>query len=103
CPLLPLASLRLQPADVAEPAAGLVERPAADASADRGVDPAKKVADAQAKIREHYIKKPDEKAIGEGAIKGMVEALHDPYSEYFPADRLAELNRQMHGTLTGIG
>ena len=103
CMLLPLASLRLQPAAVAEPAAGLVESPAADASADQSVDPAKKVADAQAKIREHYIKKPDEKAISEGAIKGMVEALHDPYSEYFPADRLAELNRQMQGTLTGIG
>ena len=54
-------------------------------------------------LRRHYVKPPDEAAIRNGALKGMVDALHDPYSAYLgPAD-VAELETQLRGTLTGIG
>jgi len=39
----------------------------------------------------------------EGAIKGMVEALGDPYAQYFTAEQLSELERTTAGRLTGIG
>src|SRR5207248_495730 len=45
----------------------------------------------------------EEKALDEGAIRGMLQALNDPYSEYYDAEKLAELSRQTQGTLSGIG
>ena len=64
-------------------------------------------ADEQASVLEHlrrlYVRPPDEAAVRDGALKGMIDALHDPYSVYLgPAD-VAELETQVRGTLTGIG
>jgi carboxyl-terminal processing protease len=45
----------------------------------------------------------DEKRMARGAIKGMVEALNDPYSDYLSPERMAEIQRHIGGALVGIG
>jgi carboxyl-terminal processing protease len=60
-------------------------------------------AEALAQVRKQYIKEPDETQLRTGAIKGMIEALHDPYSEYLEPQKLEVLERQTAGRLTGIG
>lgn len=45
----------------------------------------------------------DEKALDAGAIRGMVEALRDPYAAYLDPSQLQEAQRQMSGTVAGIG
>jgi carboxyl-terminal processing protease len=42
-------------------------------------------------------------ALMEGAIKGMVDALGDPYSTYLDKDSFQELNVQIEGSFGGIG
>jgi carboxyl-terminal processing protease len=69
-------------------------------------DPPKKV-DSQAEVleavRESSIKPPDESALKLGAIKGILEALNDPYSMFVDAEEIAQFERNMEGKLTGIG
>jgi carboxyl-terminal processing protease len=55
------------------------------------------------KILDQYVKTPDERALDEGAIRGMLQALNDPHSEFLPEDRMKELTRSLEGALTGIG
>jgi carboxyl-terminal processing protease len=57
----------------------------------------------RAKILDYYVKSPDERALEEGAIRGMLQALNDPHAEFLPGDRLKELFRSLEGALTGIG
>ena len=103
--LLPLAALRplvgaeLLPAQaVAAPA----ESPRGDGQ------PKPDAADAVesevlAKVRAVFVKPPDESALRQGAIKGILDALHDPYSSYFSAEQLAEMDSHLQGKVTGIG
>src|SRR5207247_1587945 len=95
--LLSLAGVRLQarPADAA-PADGK-EAGKPDAT------PAKKIAEVRDKLRERYVKPVDDKALNEGAIKGMLETLRDPYTEYFDPAKLTEIKGQLQGSLSGIG
>jgi carboxyl-terminal processing protease len=62
-----------------------------------------RVADLRRMLLEQYVTSPDEEQVLRGAIQGMVKALNDPYTEYLPADKLADLERQIEGKLTGIG
>lgn len=45
----------------------------------------------------------DRKLLEEGAYRGMVEALGDPYSEYYSAEELNELYQSSQGIYYGIG
>jgi carboxyl-terminal processing protease len=45
----------------------------------------------------------DEKALIEGAIKGMVEALGDPYSSYLTSDEYKHSLEDINGRFEGIG
>jgi carboxyl-terminal processing protease len=54
-------------------------------------------------ILKSYVKSPDERALDEGAIRGMLQALDDPHSEFLPPDRLKELEQAIEGMLFGIG
>ncbi len=56
-----------------------------------------------AKVREIYVKPPDESALRQGAIRGMLDALHDPHSAYIDARQMADLTRDTQGKVTGIG
>jgi carboxyl-terminal processing protease len=41
--------------------------------------------------------------LNEGAVKGMVQALNDPYSAYLSPDEYKASQSQLQGTFTGIG
>lgn len=45
----------------------------------------------------------DREILAEGAYKGMVEALGDPYSQYYTAEELAKLYEDSEGIYYGVG
>ncbi|MBI3465857.1 MAG: PDZ domain-containing protein, partial [Planctomycetes bacterium] len=67
------------------------------------VDRAQTLAELRAKIAEQYVTPVDENKIVQGAMKGMISALGDPYSDYLTAEMLASMEKQLAGTLVGIG
>jgi carboxyl-terminal processing protease len=67
--------------------------------ADRAIS----LAELRAKISEQYVTPVDENDIVQGAIKGMIGALGDPYSDYLTPEMLASMEKQLGGTLVGIG
>jgi carboxyl-terminal processing protease len=54
-------------------------------------------------LRQLSVNPPDQAALTVGAIQGMIEVLHDPYATYLGPEKLAELDRNIAGLLTGIG
>ncbi len=62
-----------------------------------------RIAELRRTLTDQYVTAPNEDQVLRGAIKGMLQSLNDPYSEYLPADRIAELERQIQGKLSGIG
>jgi carboxyl-terminal processing protease len=54
-------------------------------------------------ISSRFVDVPDDKALREGAIQGMVEALNDPYTVYVPASEKKEFNKDLTGEYVGIG
>ena len=97
---LPLAAGQLE---AASPAA---DEPAVK-NADKNQPDDAKIADEPTalleKVRELYVKPTDESKLTHGAIQGILAALDDPYSGYFPPDKFAEFGRMVEAKLTGIG
>jgi carboxyl-terminal processing protease len=54
-------------------------------------------------ITSRYVEQPDEAKMREGAIKGMVEALNDPYTVYVPSTDAREFQKDLTGEYAGIG
>ncbi len=56
-------------------------------------------------IEEHYYQEEDidARALEDGMYRGMVQALQDPYSEYFTPEDLEKLFNQREGIYYGIG
>lgn len=54
-------------------------------------------------INDSYYKDVDKKAIIEGAINGMLEALNDPHTSYFNKAETDNFNEVMNGSYEGIG
>lgn len=54
-------------------------------------------------ISQRYVDAPDQAKLREGAIKGMVEALGDPYTVYVPASEQRNFNKDLTGEYVGIG
>ena len=54
-------------------------------------------------INKYYLGEIDEQKLTEGAIKGYVEGLGDPYSEYITAEEMEEYKTQLLGNFVGIG
>lgn len=50
-----------------------------------------------------YVTAPDDKKLQEGAIAGMVEALHDPFTVYVPASEKRNFDKDLTGEYVGIG
>lgn len=50
----------------------------------------------------YYVEIDDEKVI-HGAINGMLEALDDPYSDYFDEEEAAQFNEDLSSSFQGIG
>lgn len=54
-------------------------------------------------ISQRFVDVPDDKALKEGAIRGMVEALNDPYTVYVPPADKRDFNKELTGEYVGIG
>lgn len=54
-------------------------------------------------VNKNYLRDVDEVALSEGMVKGMVQALEDPYSVYMTADEFASFADQTAGVYGGIG
>jgi len=54
-------------------------------------------------ISDRYVEPPDQEGLQRGAIEGMIESLDDPYTEFIPAEDLAEFNKGLRGEYVGIG
>ncbi len=101
--LIPLASLTTQIKESHAAEQGTTKDDAKDGK--RPNDPA--TSDRLARLRqilaEQYVTPPNEDQVLRGAIRGMVESLGDPYSEFLPKEKLADFESQVAGKLTGIG
>ncbi|MCB5955937.1 S41 family peptidase [Enterococcus sp. CWB-B31] len=54
-------------------------------------------------ILENYVGSVDESELVEGALKGMMESLDDPYSSYLGDEESSELSDEVSGSFEGIG
>lgn len=50
-----------------------------------------------------YLRDVDDEALVDGAIRGMFEALEDPYSAYMSVDEFEKFNEANSGKFTGVG
>jgi carboxyl-terminal processing protease len=78
---------------------------AADNAGDaiQATDRAKTVSELRSKIVEQYVKPVNEGQMMQGAIKGMIQSLGDPYSDYLTPETLQQMEKQIAGSLVGIG
>jgi len=54
-------------------------------------------------VQEEYLGKVDEQELIDGAIKGYIEALGDPYSQYYTATEMKDEMESVNGEYVGIG
>ena len=54
-------------------------------------------------IEKYYLGETTEQDLIEGAIKGYVQGLGDPYSQYITAEEMVEYETQLMGNYVGIG
>lgn len=54
-------------------------------------------------LDQHFFKSPDLKKMREGAVRGMIEALDDPYTEFIPNEAEKDFDKQVRGEYVGIG
>lgn len=54
-------------------------------------------------IADRYVESPDLEEMQRGAIEGMIDALHDPYTEFIPKEFLADFDKSVRGRYVGIG
>ncbi|HBH13057.1 MAG TPA: S41 family peptidase [Clostridiales bacterium] len=54
-------------------------------------------------VKDNFLYEKDESVILEGALKGMLDVLEDPYSEYLTPEEFNSLIEQTQGEYSGIG
>lgn len=54
-------------------------------------------------VENNYVDQVDSKVLYEGALKGMLEALEDPYSTYLDSDMMTSMSDTTEGTFGGVG
>ncbi|SFD96646.1 carboxyl-terminal processing protease [Lentibacillus persicus] len=54
-------------------------------------------------IKNNYLEDVEDKQLIEGAIKGMVSSLEDPYSSYMDIDTMEQFNQSIESSFQGIG
>ncbi|PAV31030.1 peptidase S41 [Virgibacillus profundi] len=62
-----------------------------------------KVAQAYNLIKQNYLEDVEDKQLIEGAIKGMLASLEDPYSSYMDVEMMDQFNEQIESSFEGIG
>ncbi|HEY2251372.1 MAG TPA: S41 family peptidase, partial [Planctomycetaceae bacterium] len=88
------------PAAATEVTRGAAAADAGDAVAET---PVTSLSEIRTQILKHFVKSLDGRALDEGAVRGMLQALDDPHSEFLSPDKFKELTRGIEGALTGIG
>jgi C-terminal processing protease CtpA/Prc len=53
-------------------------------------------------IERRYVNQVDRGALWTGAVRGMIDQLHDPYSEYISPEEAAELDEALNQRFAGI-
>jgi carboxyl-terminal processing protease len=59
--------------------------------------------DLRHELATEYVDEPDQQAMIEGAIEGMIEALDDPYTQFFDIEEFQSFNESVRGEFFGIG
>jgi carboxyl-terminal processing protease len=54
-------------------------------------------------LEKYHLSKPVVDDLNKGAIDGMVDSLHDPYTEYFDEEEWKKFNSALENTFVGIG
>ena len=54
-------------------------------------------------LDKYYLNDIDEDKVDEGALKGYVAALGDPYTEYIPKDKMEDYKSNLMGNYVGVG
>ncbi|RRD95335.1 S41 family peptidase [Clostridiales bacterium COT073_COT-073] len=62
-----------------------------------------KVREIDRQLNQRYIEEIDKDKMYEAAVKGYVDALGDPYTNYLTREEFEEFNRDLSGTYEGIG
>lgn len=63
-----------------------------------------KILSAYRLVNERFYRETDQEALIDGAVRGMLEALNDPYSEYMSAEEAERFEKAViEPTFTGIG
>ncbi len=62
-----------------------------------------RVSDAYNYISKSYFSDVDQQKMIDGAIKGMMDSLEDPFSEYMSAEQAKQFTEQISGSFEGIG
>lgn len=62
-----------------------------------------KVAEVQSLLDSNYINEMDQSKLIDGAVKGYVDAVGDPYTSYFSKTEYASFMEKMEGSYEGIG
>lgn len=99
--LLPLASavILLSPRDaIADEPKQQAQSPAPDKDT-----LARKLNEVREKLAKNYVGPLDDKALVEHALKGLLQGLKDPYTDYITTEDLNQLDKQLNGKLSGIG
>ena len=63
----------------------------------------KKIDTVRGWIDDYYYLEEDTDALIDGAVKGMVSSLNDPYSYYYSAEQQADKDEKSSGVYTGLG
>ncbi|MEX1017531.1 MAG: S41 family peptidase [Phycisphaeraceae bacterium] len=59
--------------------------------------------DIRHELMQNYVDEPDQQALVEAAVRGMIESLNDPHTTYLTAEDLEGFDRQVRGSFSGIG
>ncbi|GAA4065360.1 S41 family peptidase [Amphibacillus indicireducens] len=62
-----------------------------------------KVVQAYTIIQSNFIETIENKDLVEGAVRGMIATLNDPYSEYMDKETMEQFNEQLESSFEGIG
>lgn len=54
-------------------------------------------------LNEHYYEDPEFESVREGAIRGMLDALNDPYTSFIPTEDVDDFEKNVGGRFVGIG
>lgn len=61
------------------------------------------VIDVKKILSDKYVEAPDQEALQQGAITGMIESLNDPYTVYVPPKHKRNFDKELTGEYVGIG